>query len=519
MESLDKYFKLTLTDEQKQLFNRILAFINSDKKIFILKGYAGTGKTTIMHGLVKYFGENKIPFTLMASTGRAAKVMAEKARFPAATVHGTIYVLHIVEMPRQGEKSDDANFRISFKMKMPNMNKKRVFFIDESSMLSNHLQKGGNIAFGSGRLLDDLFSHTGNGKVVFIGDPAQLPPVNSKFSAALSEDYLSTTFDFTIETFELKKVMRYNENSGMFYNTTALRNVIMSRQFPQLSIKAHGFDDITVYYHDNELIKKYYEVIKTKGVDSAIYITLSNKQAAIVNSKVRIHLWGYKNTTPLKSGESLMVARNNYLYGLNNGDLVTVDSVEKKTTRKAGLTFLHINIRVAHSDPEKGLVIKRVLIMADLLSMNSRDLSAQQDMELLANYFSRMRKIALEVYEILNATTTIEKRRAQLEAKIKKAGILFDIDDVLGQTPSKKALIKSIAYNNMQTDPYLNALRVKYGYAITCHKAQGSEWPEVFIHLEKSMFYLDKENQYRWAYTALSRAEEKIHILNNICLY
>jgi len=279
METLGKYFKITLTDEQEQLLNRILAFINSDKKVFILKGYAGTGKTTIMHGLVKYFGENKIPFTLMASTGRAAKVMAEKARFPAATVHGTIYVLHIVEMPRQGEKSDDANFRISFKMKMPNMNKKRVFFIDESSMLSNHLQKGENIASGSGRLLDDLFSHTGKGKVVFIGDQEQL------------------------------------------------------------------------------------------GV------------------------------------------------------------------------------------------------------------------------------------------------------KIKKAGILFDIVDVFEQAPSKKALIKSIAYNNMQTDPYLNALRVKYGYANTCHKAQGSEWPQVYSHLEKSMFYLDKENQHHWAYTALSRAEEKIHILNNICLY
>jgi ATP-dependent exoDNAse (exonuclease V) alpha subunit len=519
MENQNKYFKFKLTDEQEQLLDKLLTFIKSDKKIFILKGYAGTGKTSIMHGLVKYFGENKIPFTLMASTGRAAKVMAEKARFPAGTVHGTIYILDIVEMPKQGDSKEEANFRILFKMKMPNLEEKRVFFIDESSMLSNHLQKGGNIAFGSGRLLDDLFDHTGKGKVVFIGDPAQLPPVNSKFSAALSQTYLSTTFDQEVETFELKKVMRYKENTGMFYNTTALRNVIMSKQFPPLSIKAHGFDDISVYHHDNELIKKYYEIIKTKGVDSAIYITLSNKQAAVVNSRVRSHLWGYKNTDYLKPGESLMVARNNYLYGLNNGDLVTVDSVENKIIRKAGLKFMHINLRVAHPDPEKGMMIKRVFIIADLLSLNSRDLSVQQDMELLANYFSRMRKIALEVFEILNSTTDVERRRNSLERKIKDAGIHLNIEDTIEQASSKNELIKSIAYDNMQNDPYLNALRVKYGYAITCHKAQGSEWPEVFVHLEKSMFFQEREYQYRWTYTALSRAEQKVHLINNICLY
>jgi superfamily I DNA/RNA helicase len=214
-----------------------------------------------------------------------------------------------------------------------------------------------------------------------------------------------------------------------------------------------------------------------------------------------------------------MVARNNYLYNLSNGDLITVDSVEDKIMRMAGLEFKHLNIRVTDPDPEKGMIIKRVLINTNLLDMDARDLSAEQDMELLKNYFARMRQVALEIYDILNSVSDLDTRRKQLASRLKKNNLRMNMEDLLEDHRSKKELIRSVAYENMQTDPYLNALRVKYGYAITCHKAQGSEWPHVFVHLEKSMFYLDKENQHRWAYTALSRAEKKIHILNNICLY
>ncbi len=518
MKNPEKYFTFTLTGEQQELVSRLLEFVESDKKVFIIRGYAGTGKTSIMHGLVKYFGEKRRPFVLMASTGRAAKVMAEKARFSAGTVHGTIYALHIAELLRKNQP-DDPGFRISFKLKMPNLNPNVLYFVDESSMLSNHLQGGGNIAFGTGRLLDDFFQYTGEAKVIFIGDPAQLPPVNSKFSAALNKEYLRETFNFKVDEFELKKVMRYPENSGIYYNTRQLRKIISSGYFPQLSIKAHGFKDIQVYYHENDLVKKYYETIQSLGIDSAIYITLSNKLAATVNRKMRYYLWGEKNTDLLKPGEALMVVRNNYLYGLSNGDLVIVDSVEKETIKKAGLEFKYIQVRMNDPDPEKGQVLKRVLINTNLLSLDSRDLSAEQDMELLKNYFARMRSIALEIYEILAAVADPDTRREELSKKTRQKGIWLDVEKWLEGEPGKKALIRSVAYDNMQTDPYLNALRIKYGYAVTCHKAQGSEWQHVFIHLEKSMFYLDKENQHRWAYTALSRAEKKLHILNNICLY
>ncbi len=517
MADFEKYFPFTLTDEQKELVRRLLRFIDSDKKVFIVKGYAGTGKTSIMFGLVKHFGVHNHPFTLMASTGRAAKVMAEKARFPAGTVHATIYAMVLTELM---SKSENPEFRISFRLKMPNFNRKLVFFVDESSMLSNHIQSGGILAYGSGRLIDDLFAFAGKGKVVFIGDPAQLPPVNTKFSAALSSDYLKKIFDLEVEEFELKQVMRYKKTSGIYFNTTYLRHTIYSGQFPQLSIKTSDFDDMQVYYHDNDLVKKYYETIKTLGLDSAIYITLSNKQAAIVNNKVRNHLWGSKSMSQLlKSGESVMVVRNNYLYNLSNGDLITVDSVEDREITKADLQFKYINIRVADPDPEKGLVVKRVLIITNLLTSNVRDLSAEQEMALLKNFFARMRAVADEIFEILNTVGNVEQRREEISQRSQEMKIRLDPDSIIEQKPSKKALFKTIAYDNMQTDPYLNALRVKYGYAITCHKAQGSEWPHVFVHLERSMFYLDKENQHRWVYTALSRAEKKIHILHNICLY
>lgn len=518
MKDLQKYFNFTLTDEQQELLEQLLHFIQSDGKVFILKGFAGTGKTSIIHGLVRYFGEKHQPFVLMASTGRAAKVLMEKARFPASTVHSSIYALDISELSGKN-KDEEPAYRLSFKLKSPNYNKNVIYFIDESSMLTNHLQKGVSIAFGTGRLLDDLFKYVGGAKVVFIGDPAQLPPVNSKFSATLSKTYLQSTFDFQVEEFELTRVMRYKKNSGMYFNTNTLRKIIVSGRFPPLSLKVHDFDDMEVYYHENEMVKKYYETIKKLGIDSAVYITLSNKLAANVNRKVRNHLWGHDNLTLLKPGEVLMVARNNYLFGLNNGDLITVESVDEKIVEKAGLEFKKITIRVADPDPEKGIIIKQVLINTNLLTLDARDLSAEQDMELLKNYFARMRKIALEIYEILLAYGNTEERRKELNRKIKSNQINLNVDDILEKEPSKNALIRSIAYNNMQTDPFLNALRVKYGYAITCHKAQGSEWPHVFIHLEKSMFYLDKENQYRWVYTALSRAEKKIHILNNICLY
>lgn len=518
MQNFQKYFSFNLTDEQQKTLYQLIDFIDSDKSVFILKGYAGTGKTSLMQGLVKYFGDNKRPFLLMASTGRAAKVMAQKARFPAGTLHGSIYALQVVELKNKSQ-SEDASFKISFKLKAPNYNNNLVCFVDESSMLTNSRVSDGALAFGSGRLLTDFFNYIGKGKVVFIGDPAQLPPVNSKFSAALNMSYLEKEFNIKVDEAQLTKVMRFDNNSGIAYNTTLLRQTIMSQNLPPLSIKTSGFNDIKVYNTENDLINEYYNCIKTKGVDSAVYISLSNKVAGLINNKIRHKLWGKKSSIPLMPGESLMAVRNNYLYNISNGDLLTVDSINSKIEKKAGLNFRKITIRVTDPDPTKGSILKEVLIIEDILFGNTRDLSLEQDLELLKNYFARMKNFAANIYDSMTNTENTDEAKQLVVNYVASNNIILDIDEIFENGISRKHLIKIVSYNNMQSDPYLNALRVKYGYAITCHKAQGSEWQDLFIHLEKSMFYLPKENQYRWTYTALSRAEKKVHILNNSCLY
>jgi superfamily I DNA/RNA helicase len=161
------------------------------------------------------------------------------------------------------------------------------------------------------------------------------------------------------------------------------------------------------------------------------------------------------------------------------------------------------------------------MIINDLLHFTGRDLSLEQDMEILKNFFGRMNHIAKDMYEIFIQIQDLdeEEKIKQIEKTANKKEVKVDAVSIAKKLPSKKKFIKKLAFDNMQTDPYLNALRVKFGYAITCHKAQGSEWQSVFIHFEKSLSYLDKENLYRWTYTAISRAEKKLHLLNNQYIY
>jgi len=521
MNSIKEQYPFELTDEQNQLIDELLDFFESDEDdIFILKGYAGTGKTSIVLGLVKYLIEKKQPLALMASTGRASKVLAEKAMHPASTLHSSIYIMQIVEIKGNKNTDDEYTYRVGFRLKHPNAID-TIYFVDESSMLSNSFQKGGNFVFGSGYLLDDFFKYKNQGKVVFIGDPAQLPPVNVKFSAALNRRFLENSFGPGVREFSMEKVMRYHENTGMYYNTTKLREIIVNKRFPPLSIKATDFDDIVIYNHENDLIKEYYQTIKRKGVDSAIYICFTNKATSLVNNKVRAHLWGINKTKHLQVNESLMVARNNYLYDLTNGDLVIVDSIDNQIIKKANLSFRKISIRVTDTDPEKGMVLKEVMIINNLLDASGRDLSYEQDMELLKNYFGRMNHISKEIYEVFLRLQDLEPDEfiEKAEHIVKEKNISLQVENYADKLPSKKQFIKRIVYENMHSDPYLNALRVKYGYAITCHKAQGSEWEDVFIQFEKSLSYLDKENLYRWTYTAISRAEKQLHLLNNAYIY
>lgn len=464
-----KYFDISLNDEQQQAFEKIKRFFqNNDQRVFILKGHAGTGKTTLVKGLIKYLKDQEIKSVLLASTGRAAKILREKASVPASTVHKHIYDFE------NDELDDKIKIRkLSFRL-IKNLDKDNaVYFVDESSIISNQKVKATFLNFGTGMLLTDLLYFCGKRKIVFVGDPAQLPPVNCKFSAALNEVYFNKKFNIRPQSTNLTQIVRFSQNSGIYHNTNHFRNSIQSSTFPMLSVKASNFGDIQVHHNLQEMVRHYVERIRATGVENCIFINLSNKENTYVNNLTRSYLYSKRKAMQFNKNESLMVVRNNYLHDLLNGDQVLVRSVSPKTEYRAGLRFREAELM--HVSESGGNVINAKII-ENLLGMNTSDLDQEQEYKLFLDFVIRMRKIGLR---------------------------------------SKDQKFKEM----MMEDPYLNALRVKYGYAITCHKAQGGEWQEVFIQFERSMFFFPKENIYRWAYTAISRSTEKLHLLDNRCIY
>lgn len=457
------------TTEQKAAYDRLRMFIESGSGAFLLKGHAGTGKTTLILKLVEYLNEKDIPCFLMASTGRAAKVLAYKTGRTVTTVHQGIYKLNMAE-------DDEVNQvrRLSFGLQ-PNMNPDNaVYIIDESSMLSNKEVTGGFITYGSGRLISDLFRYCNTRKVIFVGDPSQLPPINSVFPAALSEKYLREKLNIQATSARLTEVMRYKPDTGIFFNTLELRRKIENRIFPYLAIKGKGFDDISIASSAQIFTGAYVESVKARGIDNSIMVCFTNARANDLNTNARLRLFGPKRANTLNPGELLMVIQNNYKYMLNNGDHLQVVSFSDKVELRAGLHFRDVTVTI---DDFSGKRLAHVKIIDDLLTMAATNLHYKQDFELFRDFAIRM----------------------------SKAGI----------RPKNPEFLP-----NMMLDPYLNALRVKYGYAVTCHKAQGGEWEDVFVLFENCFFInLDKESQHRWAYTALSRAEKRLHLLNNRCIY
>ncbi|MFU8844856.1 MAG: ATP-dependent DNA helicase [Bacteroidales bacterium] len=459
----------TPTPHQQSALNNLLQFIESGSGIFILKGHAGTGKTTLVNALTEYMIERDIPFELMASTGRAAKVLTHKTGLTTTTVHQGIYKLHLTE-----DNEDEQARKLFFVLRENVASERAIYIIDESSMLSNSQPASGFISFGAGKLIDDILKFAENRKVIFVGDPSQLPPFNSVFSAALSEEYLKKHYDKPVASANLTEIIRYRSDTGIYFNTLTLREKIEQKSFPLLSVKASGFDDVFVSPHEHIFVGSYVESILSKGLDNSIMVCFSNARSNDLNAKVRLALFGQRRSETLNIDELLMVVYNNYRYNLFNGDLLQVEGYSMITEYRAGLHFRDVNVYV---DDYLGRRIVQVKIIDNLLTSSAINLSYQQDFELYRDFAIRMSN--------------------------------------LGIRPKDPEYL-----DLMMTDPYLNALRVKYGYAVTCHKAQGGEWEDVFVLFEPCFFeYLEKESQYRWAYTAISRAEKRIHLLENRCIY
>ena len=467
MSCISDFSPFRFNEDQQIAVGLIEDFIEDDAyRVFILKGNAGTGKTTLIEALIKYLKAMDIPVVLLASTGRAAKIVGEKSQYESETVHHHIYTLDV-------EKNDDENKirRLIFKLRINPYPLNTVYIVDECSMLSDHATGGVFIDYGSGKLLSDFFFYLGNRKVIFSGDPSQLPPVNTAFSPALSKSYLVEKHHKTVMESALRQVMRYSERSGIYQVVSGLRNQIENKQFGYLSLKVSGYSDFTVFANNDTMVEAFVNQLRRSGIDDSVFLCYTNAMAAELNSAIRSLL--HSNKPNLVKGELLMVMQNNYKLDLANGEHLQVVDFNGTTESRAGITFRGITAFVKDVNGQR---LVKGLLAEDLLYAREPAFTAQQEYELFKDFAIRM----------------------------KNRGIKPKDPEYLSE---------------MLTDPFLNAIRAKFGYAVTGHKAQGGEWNHVFILPERSLFNpTARENQFRWMYTAISRAITKVYFLSNYCL-
>jgi ATP-dependent exoDNAse (exonuclease V) alpha subunit len=460
---LHQKFPFEPTASQAELFKKLNDFIVNknefDPLTFIIKGYAGTGKTTVISTLIKILPSFGYKTQLLAPTGRAAKVMANYAKKKAFTIHKKIY--RQINNPHTGS--------LVFQ-RMNNIATETIFIIDEASMITDEAD------FGQNSLLTDLIEyvftnpengHTGN-KIIFVGDTAQLPPVGKTLSPALSKDYISSEFHIEVQDHELTDVMRQDLNSGILYNATELRNLLLTHS-KEIKFNTKSFKDF--YKMTGEKVEDGMQYAYRKfGKEDTILLTRSNKSAVIYNEFVRRNILYQEDE--ISSGDLLMIVRNNYHWleedspagFLANGDFVEVMKI-KKEEELHGHRFMHVTLRLCDYEDHPPIEAK---ILLDTLHSSESALNKESSKKLYDS--------VCEDYQ------HISKKKDRMEA-IKK-------------------------------DPYLNALQVKFAYALTCHKSQGGQWKAVFVdqgYLKEDQ--IDQE-YIRWLYTAITRATHEIFLVN-----
>ena len=474
-QDLSKYFDFNLKPQQELAFNSIQNFLRqNEKKVFILKGYAGTGKTTLMSGIIKLLDESEMPFALLATTGRAAKILSNKTKTEAFTIHSHIYVFSelsedLEEMSKLQENKaidDKGQISLMFNLKSIKSEVDKIYIIDESSMLSDEPESSGSFAkFGSGDLLADILNYDLRGKYIFVGDPCQLPPVNQANSPALAGSYIKEKYSKDYEEFELTDIVRQRGENGIISCSFKLRSLYTKNPAVKFAnLPAKGHNNIILHNSHANLINEYMLKIKSQGFDYATLLCQTNRHCSDLNKILRGFL--HKNVGALNEGDLLMVTQNNYLTKLVNGDFVIVNKIGNREYR-AGLSFLNVEVTELSSNTRCS-----VLLVEDILNSVYTNLNNKQHKDLMIDFFKRM------------------------SAK----GI-----------PQKSDKFKE----NMLKDSYLNALKAVYGYALTCHKSQGGEWNEVFLYLDNKIHGIKKPGIYQWWYTAITRAKNNLHLVND----
>lgn len=458
-QQIKTFFPYKPTFEQEKVIKKLADFLFSrnSEGLFLLKGYAGTGKTSLIGALVKTLDSLEQKCVLLAPTGRAAKVFAHYAGHPAYTIHKKIY--------RQKSFSNEVdNFSIN-----DNLHQHTLFIVDEASMIANDGLSGS--MFGTGRLLDDLIQYVYSGqgcRLMLIGDTAQLPPVGEEESPALSADVLRG-YGLEVHEAMLTEVVRQLSDSGILWNATELRRYIAEEDFFTLPmIKADDFPDIKVM-PGNELIEAIGECYDHAGMDETIVVCRSNKRANIYNKGIRNTIL-YREEE-LESGDLLMVAKNNYFWTegckeidfIANGDIVEVRRVRRER-EMYGFRFADVTLRF----PDYNDMELEATVLLDTLHTDSPALPKEMSDKLF--------------YAVLEDYADITIKRERMK--------------------------------KMKSDPYYNALQVKYAYAVTCHKAQGGQWQRVFLDQGYMTEDMLSPDYFRWLYTAFTRATETLYLVN-----
>lgn len=469
------YFDFELNENQEQCFIQLLRFVNDEAgKVFILKGYAGTGKTTLLKGLVKYLSNNSVKFSLHATTGRAAKIATDVTKNKVTTVHSLIYRFQSLdddldEIKNRKEdylQDDKGQIRLLFEARVIDADDQIIYIIDESSMISNTIDKGSSSAiFGSGMLLTDLFSFDKNGKYVFVGDPCQLPPISQKDSPALNSTFIQEKFKYKVDEFELTKVVRQKYDNGINKVANRLRKLfIQNPKVKWASLYVRGIDNIDIHNSHISMLLNYLKDIRNGRFMSSTLICQTNNQCFELNNWIRESL--QKDISSLQVGDILMVTQNNYLCPLVNGDQVTIVELGEFEYR-AGLKFRKVVVEEILSSSNYS-----ILLLEDILFSKKTNLNEKQHKDLLIDFSIRMSNRG-----------------------IKQSDDSFKIQ--------------------MLEDPYLNALRAVFGYAITCHKSQGGEWDKVYLYLDNKIHGIPKPGIYQWWYTAVTRAKIELHLVDD----
>ena len=455
---LTQSFGLEPTEGQAVVLFHLAAFLLSQKEnpTYVLRGYAGTGKTTLVKALVKALPSIGMKHVLMAPTGRAAKVLSGYSGQNASTIHRRIY---------QTKTFPDGSIRVA---RAENKFKNALFIVDEASMIGEQRE------FGGSSLLDDLLGYVFTGencRLLLIGDTAQLPPVGSLESPALNCEYLKSQFPVTAATYELTEVKRQALESGILFNATGIRQLLGQNLFEYALPIFHiqGFDDIQ-RIEPETFEEMLHGAFANSSENEAVIVCKSNKRANMFNQAIRGRILNIEGE--IATGDKLMVVKNNYYWAegntninfIANGDMAEIRKI-KRFDEMYGFRFADVELCFTDYQDQPNIEAK---ILMDTLNSNSPSLTEEENRRL----FSAIEEDYLD----------IPNRRER--------------------------------YKEMRKNPWFNALQVKFAYALTCHKTQGGQWNSVFIDSSLNQKETLEEEDLRWLYTALTRAQERVCFVN-----